>query len=461
MVSFHKKILSVSKSEGEIFNSPPSAKSFVPLVSVIKKSSPTSVAQAKDLYLQTGDTIVKELCGGASGALVYLIQDSDSNLKVRKLKLNSDHGHSSKNVLEEPHWISYVAGITEHVSLELNETRRIATNIYTQMSNFYPKIYALGELETSCTNSSGTNVHHPIGVFYDQEYLPGNLAIDGLHRESLSARNYFKAITPWIDLLSTSWESEYAVTLSKDEGATEFDTIYVERCLSRMKSDPRCDSTHITLNRLFTSPWIRIDQIDCRNPFDVLRSIQNDPKLKDEFSLQKMIPHLHGDATPQNTIISESGQAKLFDPRINEGWRDNVDMLRNNDMFELMKIGFGPYLYAMMNKVLSFTEVPIDHCQRPDKSSSVEFPTYTSHFSVDDDHPFVSWINLFVSHLKNTPKFMSTIGTSPNWELQLRSVIAIQGLADITYRANETDMIKDFLFACLYLHKTLDVSATV
>jgi len=115
----------------------------------------------------------------------------------------------------------------------------------------------------------------------------------------------------------------------------------------------------------------------------------------------------------------------------------------------------------MMNKVLSFTEVPIDHCQRHDKSSFVEFPTYTSHFSVDDDHPFVSWINLFVSHLKNTPKFMSTIGTSPNWELQLRSVIAIQGLADITYRANETDMIKDFLFACLYLHKSLDVSATV
>ncbi|MBT5953269.1 hypothetical protein HOG98_00975 [bacterium] len=458
MISFNKKILSSSNSENSFLKTPSASRNNPYTVSNFKKISPTSVAQQQDLYLQHGDTLVKELFGGASGARVYLIKNVTGDLKVRKFKLNSGHGHNSKNVLEEPHWISYVSGNTNNVSPALVESRKISESIYGEMSKFYPKIYALGEIETSDTNFF--DVKRAIGVFYDQEYLEGRLAIDGLRQKTISHTTYFQAIAPFIDLLSLSWESEHSSSLSKNEGSNLFNKTYVHRCISRIKSDPRIVlseppySTHSKFNTLLNSQGVTIDNIYCINPFELLSKIKIHQRLTDIFSIEKLIPHFHGDATAQNTMISESGQAKFFDPRADKGWRESEDMLKNDDIFELMKIGFGPYLHCMINNILSFNEViTIDTCKEDNPVLIENSLNYASTFSLDKTHPFLSWLELFVSHLKNSPKFMSTIGSSPNWEIQLKSAVAIQGLADITYRNSETFMINDFLFTSLLLNK--------
>lgn len=403
--------------------------------------------QGEHYPLLEREIFVRNLTGGGSGALVYIVKDQFGMGFVRKYDSNlKSSGHGLKALASEARTLSFLNNegiddkgfkipykysnfdkkeLTSESSLMINEFEKIK-----KISDYFPKVLQRGVILKTQDHAASKLK----GYIFDQEILPNYRNLGECIRENIIEMNV--AVLNSEKLFNDLFKNGYTLNIkyiNNDEQAKNlFYNLYTKRVVDRLTDNIRenltrielKDNTYISLKELFNCSKLTINGTECKNPLMAMHEI-----LNDELCVVKSTGwSTHGDLNISNILANKDKTFRLIDIRELNAESDPLQ--------DLIKHQFGCNFSKILDK-----EFIIKHF------GNLKFEYLAKNLSGE---------NRILQYKENSLKKIlqldsfKTIGDGyPNIQRRLKLCEAMQFLADIKFGIDSPRAVADFFEAAL------------
>lgn len=403
----------------------------------------------EDYPLLAGETFVKALTGGGSGAKVFVVQNEDGQAFVRKYDVHAQKtGHGIKALADEARTLSFMknegsdqkgnpipfAFSTSERGSQLTPEAELLIKSREELDVIgarFPAVYQRGVVIERGTGEDPSVLQ---GYILDQEFLEGyKLLGSGLRDGSIEVDCAVSESTALFDDLFKNGYTLNLLEIGDSSSAEElFNKHYTQRVASRLtdelkqNTDPieLSDGSTVSLKELFDAKQVVVNGRVCGNPLQAMEDII----AQDKPQVASLGWSTHGDLNLSNIMTKPFAAHHLIDMR---GFKMEADTL-----IDVIKHQFG----------CRFTKI-LDEDYQVTRQDDGSF-SYVSG-NEDGEQRLEEYKEKTLSKLLELPSFKPVKDGYPDVERRIKIGEAIQFLADVKFGRDSLRAVADFLEAAL------------